>query len=42
MRNVNVHLVDFFRTICWHIHVNSSVEHSHSSEFYMSTWLKYD
>jgi len=32
MRNVNVHLVI----------VNASVWYSHSSEFYMSTWLKYD
>ena len=28
--------------ICLHNHVNGSVWHSHSSEFYLSTWLKYD
>jgi len=41
MLNVNAHLV-FFCTICLHINVNGSVWHSHSSEFYLSTWLMYD
>jgi len=30
----------FFCAICLHIHVNGSVWNSHSSEFYLSTWLK--
>jgi len=42
MRNVNVHLVNIFCMICLHIHVNGSVWNSHSSEFYLSTWLKHD
>jgi len=37
MRNVNVNLVNFFRTICLHIHANGLVWHSYSSEFYLST-----
>jgi len=37
MRNVNVHLVNFFCTICLHTHVNGSIWHNHSSEFYLST-----
>jgi len=41
MRNVNVHLVNYFCTICFHIQVNGSVWYSHSSEFYLSTQLKY-
>jgi len=32
----------FFCGICLHIHVNGSVWHSHSSKFYLSTWLKFD
>jgi len=42
MRDVNVHLVKFFCTICLHIHVNGLVWYSHNSELYLSTWLKYD
>jgi len=42
MRNVDVRLVNLFCTICLHIHVNGSIWHSHSSEFYLNTWLKYD
>jgi len=38
MRNVNVNLVNFFGTICLHIHVNGTVCHSYSSEFYLSTY----
>jgi len=34
-------LLTFFCTIFLHI-VNGSVWHSRSSEFYVSTWLKYD
>ena len=34
-----VHLVNFSCTICLHIHVNGSVWHSHSAEFYLSTWM---
>ena len=37
MRNVNVNLVNFFGTICLHIHANGLVWHSYSSEFYLST-----
>jgi len=37
MGNVNVHLNNYFYTICLHIHVNGSVWRSHSSKFYLST-----
>jgi len=42
MRIVNVHVVNIFCMIYLHIHVNGSVWKSHSSEFFLSTWLKYD
>jgi len=42
MRNVNIHIVNIFCMICLHNHANGSVWNSHSSEFYLSTWLKYD
>ena len=35
-------VISIFYTSCLHIHVNGSVWHSHSSEFYLSTWVKYD
>jgi len=39
MRNANVHVVNIFCMICFHIYVKGSVWHKHSSEFYLSTWM---